>query len=205
MSVKQIILASASPRRHELLRQLAVDFSVASQDVDESQNVNESPLDYVRRMSDAKADSALARLLDNNDSVILAADTIVLCAQEVMGKPVDQADAVRMLLKLAGRDHQVLSAVTVATCSRREFALSQSTVSFRPISPEEAERYWHSGEPVGKAGAYGIQGRAAVFVNRLSGSYSGVMGLPLFETANLLEKFGIDCMCPESVGAELES
>jgi len=193
MSV-QLFLASASPRRQALLSQLGVEFAVASQDIDETQRGNESPEDYVLRMAAGKAASALGQLAAANASVVIAADTIVLCDQEVMGKPVDRADAVRMLLQLSNRDHHVLSAVTIATVGQHSSAVSDSIVSFRFISPDEAECYWQSGEPEGKAGGYAIQGLAAVFVKRIAGSYSGVMGLPLYETAQLLEEFGCPCL-----------
>lgn len=191
MSTRQIILASASPRRQELLAQIDVSFRVESQDIDETLRTGETALDYVQRMANDKAESALLGLGEDKQSVVLAADTVVICDQEVMGKPADKADARRMLLKLSGREHHVLSAVTVATQNERYCAISDSSVQFRVITSEEAERYWLSGEPAGKAGAYAIQGRAAVFVKHLAGSYSGVMGLPLFETAQLLSRFDI--------------
>lgn len=191
MSTRQIILASASPRRQELLAQIGVSFRVASQDIDETLRVGEAARDYVQRMADEKADSALLAAGADEQCLVLAADTIVICAEEVMGKPVDQSDAQRMLMKLSGREHHVLSAVTVASQGERHCAISDSSVHFRVIAPQEAERYWLSGEPAGKAGGYAIQGRAAVFVKHLAGSYSGVMGLPLFETAELLSRFDI--------------
>jgi len=191
MSIQQIILASASPRRQELLTQIGVSFRVESQDIDETLRSGEAARDYVQRMADTKAESALHSLAEDSQRVVLAADTIVICDDEVMGKPANQADALRMLLQLSEREHHVLSAVTVATRSERYSAISDSSVYFRAIDPQEAERYWLSGEPAGKAGAYGIQGRAAVFVKHLVGSYSGVMGLPLFETAELLSRFDI--------------
>ena len=171
-------------------------FAVASQDIDESQRANELPAEYVQRMAVEKASSALGQLAAANDSMVIAADTIVLCDQEVMGKPIDRADAIRMLLQLSNRDHQVLSAVTIATASRHNSAISESIVSFRSITPAEAECYWQIGESEGKAGSYAIQGVAAIFVKRITGSYSGVMGLPLYETAQLLREFGITCLRP---------
>ena len=191
MSIRQIILASASPRRQELLAQIGVSFRVASQDIDETLRVGEAAEDFVQRMANEKAESALLAAGIDEQSIVLAADTIVICDGEVMGKPVDQSDAQRMLLKLSGREHHVLSAVTVASQSKSYCTISDSSVHFRVITPQEAERYWLSGEPAGKAGGYAIQGRAAVFVKHLAGSYSGVMGLPLFETAELLSRFDI--------------
>jgi septum formation protein len=122
---------------------------------------------------------------------VLAADTSVVCDATVLGKPLDEADAVDMLRRLSGREHRVLSAVTLSTQDKQRTVLSESRVRFREISTEEAQQYYRSGEPLGKAGAYAIQGYAAVFVEQLVGSYSGVMGLPLFETAQLLAEFSV--------------
>ncbi len=146
MSV-QLLLASASPRRQDLLTQIGVAFEVASQDIDETQGATESPEDYVQRMAAEKAESAILQLSQAEDWVVIAADTIVLCDQEVMGKPLDHADAVRMLLRLSDREHHVLSAVTVASTEGYSSAISDSIVSFRAITPDEAEAYWQSGEP----------------------------------------------------------
>lgn len=197
MTARRLVLASASPRRKQLLSQIGLSFRVASQNVDEAQLIAELAPDYVQRLATNKAESALRRLATASESVIIAADTVVLCDQEILGKPEDQADAVRMLLQLSAREHHVLTAVAVATRSRHKTILSDSTVIFRSINRREAEQYWHSGEPVGKAGGYAIQGHAAVFVKHLRGSYSGVMGLPLFEAAQLLRDFGIECWQPE--------
>lgn len=194
MTVRTLILASASPRRQELLSQIAVPFRVAAQDIDESGQPGEQGEAYVRRIANEKARSALAALADNE--VVLAADTTVLCDGQILGKPASAAEAVAMLTQLSGREHQVLTAVTVADRDRQKQVLGQARVSFRAISEAEARRYWASGEPRGKAGAYAIQGLAAVFVQSLSGSYSAVVGLPLFETAALLQEFGIACWQP---------
>lgn len=191
MSNQQIVLASASPRRQELLTQIGVNYRVASQDIDETPRAGEAPNDYVQRMANDKAESAIRGLGKDEQSVVLGADTIVICEDQILGKPKDKADAVEMLLKLSGREHHVLSAVSVGTATERYCAVSDSSVQFRVITEEEAQCYWHTGEPAGKAGAYAIQGRAAEFVKHLVGSYSGVMGLPLFETAELLSRFGI--------------
>lgn len=187
-----IILASASARRQELLTQIGVHYTVRSQDIDESIRDGESAKDYVLRMAQEKARSALDSLEQVESSrIVLAADTSVVCDDVVLGKPVDEADAIDMLLRLSGREHTVLSAVAVATNARQKTALSESRVKFRVISEEEATHYYRSGEPTGKAGAYAIQGYGAVFVEQLSGSYSGVMGLPLFESAQLLNDFDV--------------
>ena len=192
--MESIILASASARRQELLKQIGVDFTVRSQDIDESIRAAEPADDYVMRMANEKAQSALKELKQNNEtdgSLIIAADTSVVCDADVLGKPVDEHDAITMLRRLSGREHRVLSAVTMATVSMQRSALSESRVRFREISEAEAKDYYASGEPVGKAGAYAIQGFAAVFVEQLIGSYSGVMGLPLFEVAQLLAEFSV--------------
>ncbi|MFT4816252.1 MAG: septum formation protein [Cyclobacteriaceae bacterium] len=192
--MEPIILASASARRQELLSQIGVRFTVRSQDIDESIRIGELANDYVIRMAQEKANSALSALCvikDSRDSLVLAADTSVVCDARVLGKPLDEADAVDMLRCLSGREHRVLSAVTLATRDKQRTVLSESQVRFREISVAEAQQYYRSGEPQGKAGAYAIQGYAAVFVEQLIGSYSGVMGLPLFETAQLLAEFSV--------------
>ncbi|PCI80974.1 MAG: hypothetical protein COB20_02445 [SAR86 cluster bacterium] len=192
--MESIILASASVRRQELLSQIGVRFTVRSQDIDESIRSGELANDYVTRMAQEKADSALSVLhvsKDSSDTLVLAADTCVVCDDDVLGKPLDEADAIDMLRQLSGREHRVLSAVTLATQDKQRTVLSESRVRFREISIEEARQYYRSGESAGKAGAYAIQGYAAVFVEQLIGSYSGVMGLPLFETAQLLTEFAV--------------
>jgi len=194
MSSPILILASASPRRQQLLEQLGLTFSVAEQNIDESQHTGETPGLYVQRMAREKADSALRIHRQRENCVVIGADTIVVLNEVVMGKPRDELDARRMLLQLAGREHRVLSAVTVCSTNHSETSLSISRVQFRAISPLEAASYWQTGEPQGKAGGYAIQGLAAMFVKQLSGSYSGVMGLPLYETARLLDDFGISCL-----------
>lgn len=201
--MQAIILASASPRRQELLAQIGVRFSVRGQDIDESIHAGEPPRDYVLRMAQEKADSALNEIAAQPGAaggIVLAADTSVVCDEAVLGKPGDEADAVDMLQRLSGRAHRVLSAVAVAAGGgKRRHALSESRVTFRAISLEEAHYYYRSGEPEGKAGAYAIQGYGAVFVERIEGSYSGVMGLPLFETAQLLSEFSVPMQAGERV------
>ena len=190
--MESIILASASSRRQELLTQIGVRFTVRSQYIDESIRIGELANDYVSRMAQEKANSALSALCvteDSSDTLVLAADTSVVCDATVLGKPLDETDAVDMLQRLSGREHRVLSAVTLSTQNKQRTVLSESRVTFCEISIEEAQQYYRSGEPLGKAGAYAIQGYAAVFVEQLVGSYSGVMGLPLFETAQLLAEF----------------
>ena len=191
MTRPPLVLASGSPRRRQLLAQIGVAFSIASQDIDETQAVNEPPEDYVRRMAREKAQAALATPAVAADQVVLAADTVVMWDGEVMPKPEDRNHAVVILAKLSGTSHRVLTAVTVADRRRERSLCSDSLVEFRMITRDEAGRYWDSGEPEDKAGAYAIQGLGAVFVKSLSGSYSGVVGLPLYETATLLDEFGI--------------
>jgi len=198
MTRDSLILASASPRRKKLLEQIGLQFSVSNEDINESYLVDESPEEYVRRMAEEKASSALSRL-QNSATIVIAADTLVVKGSRLMGKPTDREDCLRMLKLLSDGEHRVLSAVCVATATLKKIVLHESTVSFGPISEQQAEDYWSSGEPKGKAGSYGIQGLGALFVRRIEGSYSSVMGLPLFETANLLKEFGIDCLAQASV------
>ncbi len=185
-----LCLASASPRRQELLRQITVEYAVAAADIDESWLPGEAPGDYVQRLARTKA-FAVAGGAAAAGLPVLGADTSVVLGQAIFGKPADAADAHRMLSRLAGCEHQVMSAVALVkngTCHER---LSISRVRFAPLSEAQIDRYIASGEPFGKAGAYAIQGRAAIFVEHLQGSYSGVMGLPLFETAQLLAAAGV--------------
>lgn len=191
-----ILLASASPRRQELLQQIGVSFQVVNHRIEEELLEGEAPLEYVSRLALEKAQSVLDHLPAGQDQVVLGADTAVVCEQTILGKPSDQADAMRMLRLLSGREHLVFSSVALVSRQQRKVAVSTTEVEFRPLASEELEDYWLSGEPRGKAGAYAIQGLAAVFVKRIQGSYSGVMGLPLFETARLLSQFGVPCWQP---------
>ena len=191
MSSSLLILASASPRREKLLRQLGVNFVSEPQDIIEEKRIDESPEKFVKRMAEGKASSAFGKR-KQKDIVVVASDTIVVCDKRVLGKPKDKSDGIKMLLTLSNKTHRVLSAVTVANTLRYKSTVSETSVSFREISEIEAECYWDSGEPEGKAGGYAIQGCGAVFVQSINGSYSGVMGLPLFQTAQLLSEFGIN-------------
>jgi len=190
MSGPQFYLASASPRRKQLLEQLGLRFEVLTVDVDESPKAEESAPDYVLRVAALKAQAAIARL-GMPSLPVLAADTTVVLDGAILGKPKGREDAIGMLSRLGGRQHQVLSAVALWNRGALDTVLCESRVRFRRIDPEEAGAYWDSGEPRDKAGAYGIQGMGAMFVESLEGSYSGVMGLPLFETAALLGKAGV--------------
>lgn len=190
MNQAVIYLASASPRRAELLRQIGVDFSTVIADLDETPRERERPEEYVLRVAREKAEYAGERLLPPGCAV-LAADTAVVLEDEIFGKPADRDDALSMLARLSGREHRVLTAVSLHARGSDWSALSESRVQFRGITPQEALAYWESGEPADKAGGYAIQGLGAVFVQHLQGSYSGVMGLPLFETARLLQEAGL--------------
>ena len=186
----QFYLASASPRRRQLLEQLGLSFEVAAADVDESPSPQEAPADYVLRVSRLKAETT-ARRLCSPRLPVLAADTVVVLDGVILGKPRNQDEGLRMLTGLSGRSHQVLSAVALWKGGVLDSALCSTEVRFRPIPPSEAAAYWASDEPRDKAGGYGIQGLGAVFVECLEGSYSNVVGLPLFETAALLRKAGV--------------
>jgi septum formation protein len=187
-----VYLASASPRRRQLLSQIGVPFQVLSVDVDESIAAGEGAERYVVRLARAKAAAGLARLAARR-APVLGADTAVVAGGAILGKPADCADAQRMLGLLSASTHEVLTAVALATDDGVLSHLSRSEVTFREITPEEARDYWNTAESRDKAGAYAIQGYGAVFVSGLRGSYSGVMGLPLFETAQLLRAAGVPC------------
>lgn len=183
-----LILASASPRRRDLLAQLGYSFDVRPTEVDEAPRPGETPDALVARLA---RDKARAGLADAPDSLVIASDTVVAVDGEVLGKPTDRDDAVAMLARLSDRSHRVLSAVCVAGGDDEDCATSESVVWFRPVTRSECEAYWATGEPADKAGAYAIQGLAGTFVRHLEGSYTGVMGLPLFETARLLAAAGL--------------
>lgn len=187
-----LVLASASPRRQEILRDLGLEFSCRPQAIDETPHSGEKPLALVQRLALEKARSALASLSDADHSLVLGSDTIVVCDERILGKPADREDALAMLGLLAGRTHQVITAVAVINHVRELIDLSQTQVSFRSLSHEEILAYWQTGEPLDKAGAYAIQGLGGMFISSISGSYSGVVGLPVYETVNLLAQFGLD-------------
>jgi septum formation protein len=187
-----LYLASKSPRRRELLGRLGVPFGVLDLDIPEHRQPGEPAEDYVRRVAREKAGAGLLTVIGNPTAVVLGSDTEVVLDDEVFGKPRDDADAAAMLRRLSGRTHRVISAVSVVSCAREVQAVSVSEVTFAEMSDAQIRAYVASGEPVGKAGAYAIQGGAEIFVTRLSGSYSGVMGLPLYETASLLRQMDIE-------------
>ncbi len=191
-----VFLGSASPRRAELLSQIGVAYRVVVADIDETPGFGESAELYVRRMALEKAEAVLHQT--QNDCLglpVLAADTSVIIDGDILSKPGDQTEAMAMLARLSGRTHRVLTAVVLAgqgIDGHKASRLSVNKVSFRRIGEAERLAYWQTGEPKDKAGGYSIQGRAAMFVEHLEGSFSAVMGLPLFETAELLAEFGIN-------------
>lgn len=194
-----IYLASQSPRRRQLLDQLGVRHELlladAQEDAEALEEVHpgEAPARYVARVTGLKLGAALARLQRRGlpSAPVLCADTTVAVGRRILGKPADAAEARAMLAQLSGRGHRVLTAVAVGTATRREQRLSVSHVTFAALTQRQIRAYAASGEPLGKAGAYGVQGAAAAFVAHISGSYSGIMGLPLFETAELLRSFRV--------------
>jgi septum formation protein len=193
MMSTMIYLASRSPRRRELLQQIGVIHRVLDIEVDERVREGESPSDYVLRLSQDKAVAGLEACAGDEKLPVLAADTCVVIDGEMLGKPVDREQGLWMLGRLSGATHRVYTAVALDE-GRLATRLSVTEVSFRPLSEAEMAAYWISGEPVDKAGGYAIQGLAAQFVRELRGSYSGVMGLPLFETAELLRGAGIELL-----------
>src|SRR5882672_1028391 len=190
MSVDFIYLASGSPRRRELLQQIGVPFRVVGTAVDEAVLAGETSEAYVARLAAAKAERGWGHN-HGHRAPVLAADTAVVLDGKILGKPVDRPDGEGMLRQLSGRTHVVLTAIALRTTSGLRSRLSRSEVTFRALAADEIRTYWESGEPSDKAGAYAIQGRAAVFIADLHGSFSGVMGLPLFETAELLRDAGV--------------
>jgi septum formation protein len=186
-----IWLASASPRRSSLLKQIGIAHRVQAVDLDEAAQEGETPAYYVTRLARAKAQALWSRLSAEQRLPVLGSDTTVALGNEVLGKPRDRDDAVQMLSRLAGRTHQVYTAVALQHAHGCEARLSVSDVTVKPLSEQEILAYWTSGEPADKAGAYGIQGLAALFIERIAGSYSGIVGLPLYETGELLRMIGI--------------
>ena len=187
-----IHLASSSPRRHEILTAMGLRFTAAGVDIDETRYEGEPVADMVVRLAIAKAAAARENL--DQSLPIIGADTAVVIGDQVLGKPGPQDEAVQMLASLSGRSHTVLTGVALDYAGVVRTATSLTEVRFREISPDEAQSYWQSGEPLDKAGAYAVQGIAGIFVEELSGSYSGVVGLPVFETAALLADAGLEVL-----------
>ena len=190
MTHSDLHLASASPRRREILTALGLSFTYAGVDIDESVLAREAASDMALRLATSKARTAFDAA--DYDVPVLGADTIVVLDDRIFGKPESQEDALQMLACLSGHTHQVLTGVAVLTHGGLQTAVSRTDVQFREIRPDEAEAYWQSGEPAGKAGAYAVQGLGGIFVSAIRGSYTGVVGLPVYETADLLGRAGID-------------
>jgi septum formation protein len=196
-----IYLASQSPRRRQLLEQIGVSYRLllpdAQEDAEALETVHpgEAPARYVQRVTGLKLDAALQRLkaLGWPPAPVLCADTTVALGRQILGKPADAGEARAMLASLAGQTHRVLTAIALQTGRRRVTALSRSWVRFAPMTASQIRAYVDSGEPMGKAGAYGVQGQAAAWIEHIRGSYSGIMGLPLFETAQALRQLGVRC------------
>ncbi len=186
---KALVLASKSPRRQELLTQLGYQFNSVSADIDESYHENESADHYVLRLAIAKARAI--KIKSDQNTVVLGSDTCVVIDNKILSKPRDLADSQRMLSLLSGRKHQVLTAIAVVNSHLQMSKIVTTDVFFKKLSLPEITRYWHTGEPQDKAGSYGIQGIAGQFVTKIEGSYSAVVGLPLYETVELLSQFGI--------------
>ena len=197
-----IYLASASPRRSALLAQVGIPHRVAPVDIDESIHSGEKPEGYVRRLASEKAQALWERLEDSARLPVLAADTSVAVDEHILGKPEDENDELRMLGRLSGRTHRVYTAIALKNSESCRTQVSLSEVTFRALSESEMRTYWRTGEPVDKTRGYAVQGYAALFIERISGSFSGIMGLPLFETGELLKSIGWSLDC--SIGARLE-
>ncbi len=190
----QLVLASGSPRRKQLLEQLDISFVVETPEIDETANPGESADAYVKRLSAAKAEVVLARLDPGPAAVVLAADTTVVNEGNILGKPTSKKDGIDMLMSLSGKRHDVLTGVTVCSEQHTDTFSVSTSVKFCEVSIAEAEWYWRTGEPQDKAGGYGLQGIGAVFVESLSGCYSNVIGLPLSKTVSVLKQYGVDCV-----------
>ncbi|VAW72149.1 Septum formation protein Maf [hydrothermal vent metagenome] len=192
--VPDLYLCSQSPRRRELLSQMEVTYLLLDVEIDETPIHEESPQEYVARLAKEKAFKGWqcsSRLLN---IPVLGADTTVVCNGEIMGKPLNEAQGLHMLTLQSGSLMQVFSAICLVNGKTLVQEMSQSSVLFRPLSSKEIKAYWSSGEPVDKAGGWAIQGKGAIFIKKLEGSYSGVMGLPIYETGECLKRFGIDCI-----------
>jgi septum formation protein len=190
-SPPKLHLASTSPRRREILQSLGVEFEIAKVATDESPLPGESARELVLRLAVAKAEAATGA------EFVLGSDTVVVLDEHILGKPTEADEAIDMLLALSGRSHSVLTGVALKTPQGTRTVLSVTDVQFREIDRDEAIRYWQSGEPADKAGGYGIQGLGGMFVQAINGSYSGVMGLPVFETVELLKSAGIEVLAKQ--------
>lgn len=195
MSVKKLCLGSASPRRYDLLAGIGFQLEVRAAEIDESPDDNEPPLEYVSRLAKEKAFAVAKKCIEDQlDLPILTADTIVVCDNSVFVKPVDYADAQQMWRRMSGNEHQVVTAITLLESPQSKVCLTDIAVTnviFRQIAEDQMKQYWHSGEPADKAGGYAIQGLASAWVKSIQGSYSGVVGLPLYETNKLLSQINM--------------
>ncbi|KAA6208331.1 Maf family protein [Avibacterium paragallinarum] len=195
MSNPQLYLASQSPRRLQLLQQLGLCVATFNADIDETPKIDELPADYVARMACEKNHAARQALQNQPNFLphlpILSADTIVVCDQQILGKPQTTLHAQQMLEQLSARTHQVLTAVCVSLEERQAVMVQSSDVTFKPLTLQEIQAYIATGEPMDKAGAYGIQGLGGIFISHIEGSFTGIMGLPIFETATLLRQMGV--------------
>ena len=186
-----LFLASTSPRRRELLAQAGIEFTVLNVAIDESQRPNELPTAYVERLAKEKAETGFLTVEHDENAVVLAADTIVVLEDAILGKPQNKAQAHEMLRSLSGRSHVVMTAFAIKTHKQVRVQRVNTTVFFRPLTSKEIEWYWQTGEQLDKAGGYGIQGKGGIFVSSISGSYSTVVGLPLAEVVVALRGLGI--------------
>lgn len=187
-----LYLASTSPRRRELLAQADIDFSVLDIAIDENQRPNELPTSYVERLAKVKAEAGFASVENDENAIVLAADTIVVLEDDILGKPSNEAEAKSMLRALSGRSHVVMTAFAIKTAEQIRVQRVNTTVFFRPIASKEIDWYWQTGEQQDKAGGYGIQSKGGIFVSAISGSYSTVVGLPLAEVIVALQNLGIE-------------
>ena len=194
----QLVLASKSPRRQELLTQLGFTFDCLPADIDESVRQNESPNDYVDRLAREKSQCIAQQV--NANCVVLGSDTSVIIGDKILGKPRDLTDCIQMLTELSGQKHQVITGVAVTNQAETLSTLVTTDVYFKRLTQDEITRYWQSGEPCDKAGGYGIQGVGGQFVKRIEGSYSAVVGLPLYETAQLLAKYQLPMLNYATLG-----
>lgn len=193
----ELVLASASPRRKELLNQIGVQFSVKAADICEAVRPGETSKAYVKRLAIEKAQAAFSDC--SLDTAVLGADTTVVLDGNIIGKPQNKADAIDILMGLSGKTHQVITSVAIVSDEQTLSVVVETNVTFRTLSMEECDTYWNTGEPLDKAGSYGIQGFGAVFVDRIEGSYSAVVGLPLAETAELLQVIGVSIWQQEEI------
>lgn len=198
--MKQLILASQSPRRNELLSQIGYQFITQSADIDESVKDNENAQDYVVRLAREKAQKVFSALSvkQQSQSVVLGSDTSVVIDGDILGKPAHEAECIATLMRLESKQHQVLTAIAAIESNRTVCELVETQVQFKALTIDEIKRYWQTGEPCDKAGSYGIQGIGGQFVTTINGSYSSVVGLPLYETAQLLAKVGLPSSIEEN-------